>query len=107
MHPGMRKNASTIISLLKSVGANKAPLRDYSPMLATKTRNVFDNNDYIFEIKWDGYRIIASKNKLKIDLRTRKGLNYTSVYSSVTETLKKLPYSVVLDGEVILLDEEG
>ncbi len=76
-------------------------------MLATKTRDVFDDKDYIFEVKWDGYRIMASCAKSKVDLRTRKGLNYTDVYSSVTESLKKIPYSVVLDGEVIMLDEEG
>src|SRR5947208_3272180 len=105
--PFMASAVQKIKKLLLSVGAKKHVLRSYSPMHATKTKKVFDNKDFVFEIKWDGYRIIATKNKTKVELRTRIGLNYTSIYSSVSDTLKKLPYSGVVDGEVIMLDEEG
>jgi bifunctional non-homologous end joining protein LigD len=76
------------------------------PMLATAVKEPFDNASFLFELKWDGYRIIAYKNKT-VSLRSREFQDYTNIYSSITSTLKSLPFSVILDGEVIMLDDKG
>jgi bifunctional non-homologous end joining protein LigD len=78
-----------------------------SPMLATLTKDVTDEPKYIHEIKFDGYRIIATKNKTSTRLYSRSGLDYTSKYKPVVDALQQLPHSMVLDGEVCALDAEG
>jgi bifunctional non-homologous end joining protein LigD len=76
-------------------------------MLAKETHEVFDNKDWLFEIKWDGYRAIAEVNKNKIALYSRNGLNFQPTYPIIIEQLKKLKDEVVLDGEIIVLNDEG
>ena len=76
-------------------------------MLAKETHEVFDNKDWLFEIKWDGYRAIAEVNKNKIALYSRNGLNFQLTYPIIIEQLKKLKDEVVLDGEIIVLNDEG
>ncbi len=59
-------------------------------MLAKETHEVFDNKDWLFEIKWDGYRAIAEVDKDKIALYSRNGLNFQLTYPVVVEQLKKI-----------------
>lgn len=77
------------------------------PMLARQAAGPFDSRDWIFEIKWDGYRAITEKNKNKLLLYSRNGLNFRERYPIVYEQLKKVKENVVLDGEIVVLNEEG
>ncbi len=76
-------------------------------MLAKETPKPFDDKDWLFEIKWDGYRAIAEVNKNKIALYSRNGLNFQLAYPIIVEQLKKLKDEVVLDGEIIVLNVES
>lgn len=75
-------------------------------MLATLIDEPFDSKDWIFEIKWDGYRAIASKDK-EIHLVSRNDLSFNSRFLSIVEELKKIPGNFVLDGEIVIFDEKG
>ena len=77
------------------------------PMLATLVKEPTFDNDYIYEVKWDGYRIIAYKQNNSIVLRSRKLLDYTKYYPPVIAALKQLKYDAILDGEVVVLDKQG
>ncbi len=77
------------------------------PMLCTLTKEVVDNDDYLYEIKWDGYRIVGYCNEGKVRLDSRSGLNYTGKYPPVAKALKELKHDVVLDGKVVVFNEEG
>jgi bifunctional non-homologous end joining protein LigD len=77
------------------------------PMLAKQTDQPFDNENWLFEIKWDGYRAIAERNKKDTLLYSRNGLNFKPLYPAVVEALKKIPADTVLDGEIVVLDDEG
>jgi bifunctional non-homologous end joining protein LigD len=91
----------------KSVGT-KAPMPvSVSPMLCSLVKEPPDDPDYIYEIKWDGYRIIAYKNKKKIRLDSRGGLDYTRKYPVIEAALAKLGHDLVLDGEVVVFNEAG
>lgn len=81
-------------------------VRDYKPMLAKLGSRIFDDDSWIFERKVDGYRIIASTGPDAI-LISRNGLNYTSKYPQVVETLKKFDKDAVLDGEMVVEDKAG
>lgn len=97
-----------LIKFLKQVKAKQlAKSPTYEPMLATKVAKPFDSENWIYEVKWDGYRIIADKQKNQVRLLSRQGQNYTAIYNSISKTLLSLPYNVVLDGEIVMLDENG
>jgi bifunctional non-homologous end joining protein LigD len=83
--------------------------RRYASMLATLADEVPKGEDWIFEIKWDGYRIIARVAGSEADLRTRKDQDYTKRFENVAKELAKAVKTpdCVVDGEVCALDEEG
>lgn len=64
--------------------------------------------NYIFELKLDGFRIILYKDKDKIELLNKKGTDKTQEYPELQKLAKFIkPKSCVLDGEVIIYDENG
>jgi bifunctional non-homologous end joining protein LigD len=77
-------------------------------MLATLVDKPFDGDDWLFEIKWDGYRAIAFLEDGSLRLVSRNQNDLTKAYPE----LKELPQRVrartaILDGEVVALDEQG
>ncbi|HEV7231461.1 MAG TPA: DNA ligase D [Bacteroidia bacterium] len=77
------------------------------PMLAKETDQPFDDSDWIFEIKWDGYRAIAELDKEQVKLYSRNGNMFNDSYPQITEQLKKMNLHAVIDGEIVALDKEG
>jgi len=77
------------------------------PMLCTLVDDIFDGKDWLFEVKWDGYRAIASKHKDKVELYSRNSLDFTTYYPPVVEAIRKLKHDVILDGEVVVVDDHG
>jgi bifunctional non-homologous end joining protein LigD len=77
------------------------------PMLATKTSTVFSKPGWIYEIKWDGYRLISNIQKGKVTIYSRNGISYNHKFQAIAENLKSIPHDVILDGEVVVLNEEG
>ncbi|MEO6904823.1 MAG: DNA ligase D [Ginsengibacter sp.] len=77
------------------------------PMLARQAEKAFDDKDWLFEIKWDGYRAIANKSKKEILLYSRNGLNFQQTYPIVVDQLKKIKAQAIVDGEIVVLNDEG
>jgi bifunctional non-homologous end joining protein LigD len=68
----------------------------------------FDSEDWVFEIKWDGYRAIAEVGKKKVNrLYSRNGLTFDKAYPKVYEALGKIKKEMVIDGEIVVYDEQG
>src|SRR4051794_26257274 len=86
-----------------------APERDYAPMLATLAGELPHGPGWLFEVKWDGYRIVARLSAGDARLRTRKDQDYTERFAGVARELTKALKTpdCVLDGEVCALDEQG
>ena len=80
---------------------------DIRPMLATPTDKPFDNPDWIFETKWDGFRAVAVVAPGKAKLYSRNGLDISRKYPSIVDALAKIKESAVLDGELVALDARG
>ena len=76
-------------------------------MLASETENSFDDKEWLFEIKWDGYRAIAEKNEDEILLYSRNGLNFLHTYPVVVNQLNNIKEDVIIDGEIVVLNDEG
>ncbi len=89
--------------------SSEAPRRNYAPMLATLSDDVPRGAGWTFEIKWDGYRIIATVAGSEAELRTRKDQDYTERFANVAKELAKALKTpdCVVDGEVCALDENG
>ena len=91
---------------MRIVPAKKTP--DYIPaMLAKEIKQPFDDKDWIFEIKWDGYRAIAELNKAEVKLYSRNGTLFNAKYPEVTDALAKMDIEAVIDGEIVVMDEQG
>jgi len=78
------------------------------PMLAESVEQPFDDEEWLFEIKWDGYRAVAFIENRKVRLVSRNQNEFTARYPE----LKDLPdfikaNNAILDGEVVALDEDG
>ena len=76
-------------------------------MLAKETKEVFDDEEWLFEIKWDGYRAIAEIENGHVKLYSRNGITFENSYPVVVRELKKIKEKCVLDGEVVVLNDEG
>ncbi len=77
------------------------------PMLCTLVEEPFDRDNWLFEIKWDGYRAIASKHGAARTLYSRNSLDFSEKFAPVYEALNGLDHDVILDGEVVVVDQEG
>jgi bifunctional non-homologous end joining protein LigD len=97
--------------LRKKDEATPAPRgpRRYMSMLATLADKVPRGDDWLYEIKWDGYRIIATVAGGEPELRTRKDQDYTKRFENVARELVKALKTpdCVVDGEVVALDDQG
>ncbi len=76
-------------------------------MLAKETASAFDDKDWLFEIKWDGYRAISEIKDGNVLLYSRNGNSFINDYPLVVKELKKIKHDAVLDGEIVILNEAG
>jgi bifunctional non-homologous end joining protein LigD len=80
-----------------------------TPMLATTVDEAFDNDDWLFEIKWDGYRAICTVDERGgLKLVSRNGLDLLARFPDLTclsQAFGSLP--IVVDGEIVSLDDKG
>ena len=86
-----------------------AKRRQYRPMLATSSKDVPAGADWLFEVKWDGYRAIADVRGGDAALTSRNGNDLTQRFRSTATAIERAVKTpdCVLDGEVCALDEEG
>ena len=92
---------------IKKEGAKAKFPADLSPMLATLVDQPFDSDEWIYEVKWDGYRALAFLNNGQVDLKSRNNKSFNEKFYPVYDELAKLKLNVVLDGEVIVVNDEG
>jgi len=77
------------------------------PMLATLIDAPFDDPAWVFETKWDGFRVVARIGHGTARLRSRNGHDVTAAYPRVAAALAKIRHHAVLDGELVALDRQG
>lgn len=93
---------------LVEIGTKKRGMpHNIKPMFATLVKEPFDKENWIFEIKWDGYRAIAELNKGKVKLYSRNQNSFNEMFKPICDELKQLKIGAVLDGEIVVLDEHG
>jgi len=81
---------------------------EVGPQLATLRQSPPASDDWLHELKWDGYRLLARIDGGKATLRSRNGLDWTADYPEIVAALEALGVdSASLDGELIALDAKG
>ncbi len=76
-------------------------------MLATLVDKPFDDPDWVFEVKWDGYRAIAIMNAKSVALQSRNDKSFNEKFYPVYEALVKCNLHAVLDGEIVVINKTG
>ena len=105
----IKRSAITARDLAKVPGAKRAdqPAK-FKPQLATLASSVPEGENWLHELKFDGYRALAFIENGKVRLVSRNDNDWTKRFRSVSDALKKLRIKkAVLDGEVVSLDAQG
>jgi bifunctional non-homologous end joining protein LigD len=77
------------------------------PMLLLRTDKLPEGERWLYELKLDGCRAIAFKSGRELHLRSRNDNDFSVRYAPVMKGLAKLPAETVVDGEVVVVDENG
>lgn len=100
------KKKSHLQELLKDAPEQKF-YSHIEPMLATLVDKPFDNEDWVYEVKWDGYRAVAFMNKGKVELKSRNDKSFNEKFYPIYDKLKELELDAILDGEIVVLSGSG
>lgn len=92
---------------IKGATQSKILRRPVNPELATLVDSPPQSEGWLYEIKHDGYRIIAIKDGDKIELLSRNDKAWTDKFAAITEALKDIDGDAIIDGEVVALDDNG
>jgi bifunctional non-homologous end joining protein LigD len=76
-------------------------------MLAKLHDEAFDDKNWIFEIKWDGYRAVADLSQEAPQFYSRNGISFLSKFKKVANDFSKQQHKMILDGEIVAYDSHG
>lgn len=95
-----------VTSVLKKT--KKAPFpKSLPPMLATLVDEPFDDPNWEYEVKWDGYRAVAFLNGKAVSLKSRNNKSFADKFYPVFDAIKNWKIKAVVDGEIIVATENG
>jgi bifunctional non-homologous end joining protein LigD len=104
------RRAAEVRAELERLGAPRQEVRasGVKLMLAETAEKAFTDPAWLFELKYDGFRVLAARETGETRLVYRRGRDATALYPDVARAVSALPFGdLVLDGEVVVLDEEG
>jgi bifunctional non-homologous end joining protein LigD len=106
--PKRAKSPAAPPALAKLRGVAKAALpRALEPQKATLVAAAPGGDDWLHELKYDGYRMLAAVAERRVRLVTRSGLDWTERMPTLAGELERLRSRVLIDGEIVVLDREG
>lgn len=92
-------------ALLKSAPKGAMP-KTVKPMKATLVDEAFDDPDWLYEVKWDGYRAVGFVDNGNASLISRNNLPFDKYYP-IVNLLKEWKVRAVIDGELVVLNDKG
>lgn len=106
--PKSKSNESikTYKNYAPSLSKEKKLTQFIAPMLASTTLKPFTDEEWAFEIKWDGYRAIADL-RTEVQLYSRNGLSFAEKFKKITNSLQLQEQEMVIDGELVAYDTKG
>jgi DNA ligase D-like protein (predicted ligase) len=101
----MRRTAeakATGLSITKPV-----KIQFIEPMYALAVKTLPEGDEWAYEVKWDGYRCLAGRQKGGATLWSRRGNLFTPQFPQIASAIEKLPPDTLIDGEVVAIDPNG
>ena len=77
------------------------------PMLAKLVSQFKNNADWLYEMKYDGYRAVSKINNGKVEMVSRNENSFNKQYAPLVKELEKIKDQIILDGEVVIEDKKG
>jgi bifunctional non-homologous end joining protein LigD len=96
----------TILEAVKKKKKSPIP-EDVKPMLATLVNEPFDQQGWLYEVKWDGFRSVSYRNKGSVDIRSRNNKDLNKKFYPLYNALKDWAVNAVVDGEIIVVNDQG
>ncbi|MCZ4244063.1 DNA ligase D [Pedobacter punctiformis] len=93
-------------AILKKAPKSAMPEK-LKPMLTTLVDKPFNDPNWQYEVKWDGYRSLAYLNKGKTDLLSRNNKSFNDKFYPIYDLLNEWKINALLDGELLVLNEKG
>lgn len=81
--------------------------KNISPMLATLVDKPFDEEGWLYEVKWDGYRALAYLNNKEINICSRNNKSFNEKFYPVLNALQQWKINAVVDGEIMVINDKG
>jgi bifunctional non-homologous end joining protein LigD len=76
-------------------------------MYALPVQNLPKSNEWLYEVKFDGYRCLAGRNTTGVTLWSRRENLFTKQFPQIARACERLPPNTLIDGEIVALDESG
>jgi len=77
------------------------------PMYALAVQNIPEDKEWLYEVKFDGYRCLAGRDENGVTLWSRRGNIFTSQFPHIARACERLPADTLLDGEIVAIDKSG
>ena len=85
----------------------KAKIQFIEPMYALSVQKIPEGKEWLYEVKFDGYRCLAGRDSAKVTLWSRRENLFTEQFPNIAHACERLPPDTLLDGEIVALDENG
>jgi bifunctional non-homologous end joining protein LigD len=82
-------------------------IRFIEPMYALAVQNIPEGKEWLYEVKFDGYRCLAGRDNTGVTLWSRRGNDFTSQFPHIARGCEQLPIDMLLDGEIVAIDKNG
>src|SRR5687767_12362949 len=84
-----------------------ATIRFIEPMYAQLVQQLPEGSDWLYEVKFDGYRCLADRDAAGVTLWSRRGNDFTAQFPNIAKACEQLPPRTLVDGEIVAIDENG
>ena len=101
--------AVKIRNAMRRLGARRKKIPEKLEVMQAQTREeAFSDPGWVFELKYDGFRMLATRDAKRARLRYRRGREATGTFPEIEKAVRALPFDgLTMDGEIVVLDENG
>jgi len=83
------------------------PTKIIKPMLAKLSTQIINEAEWLYEMKYDGYRSISIVKKGQVEMSSRNGNSFNEIYGDLVKELSAIKDNVILDGEIVIENSKG
>jgi bifunctional non-homologous end joining protein LigD len=85
----------------------RTKLKFIEPMYARRVNELPEGKEWLYEVKFDGYRCLAGRDSKGVTFWSRRGNLFTKQFPHIARACEELPPGTLVDGEIVALDENG